>query len=67
VGAKVMLSSLVGGARALRSQSTPTADAVLVTYYPLGNGFRVKPPSAVAKDLDGVVQQYPDKRFTCWK
>lgn len=61
VGAKVMLSSLVGGARALAEPVNARADAVLVTYYPLSDGFRVKSPSAVAKDLEGVVQQYPDK------
>jgi len=61
VGAKVMLPSLVGGSRALADPVNAHADAVLVTYYPLGDGFRVKPPTAVAKDLGGVVQQYPDK------
>ena len=61
VGAKIMLPSLVGGARALAEPVNAHADAVLTTYYPLGDAFRVKPPTAVAKDLGGVVQQYPDK------
>lgn len=61
VGSKVMLASLVGGARAFAESVNAHADAVLATYYPLGDGFRVKPSSAVAQDLDGLVQQYPDK------
>jgi hypothetical protein len=61
VGAKVMLPSLLGGARALAEPVNAHADAVLATYYPLGDGFRVKPPTAVAKDLGALLQQYSDK------
>jgi len=61
VGAKIMLPSLVGGGRALAEPVNAHADAVLTTYYPLGDDFRVKPPTAVAKDLGALLQQYPDK------
>jgi hypothetical protein len=61
VGAKVMFSSLLGDARALAEPVNAHADAVLTTYYPLGEGFRVKPPTVVEKDLGALLQQYPDK------
>jgi hypothetical protein len=61
VGAKVMLPSLLGGARALAEPVNAQADAVLTTYYPLADGFRVKPTTVVEKDLGALLQQYPDK------
>jgi hypothetical protein len=56
-----MLPALIGQMHTLPELVNAKADAVLVTYYPLGDGFQVKPPTAAAKDLGGVVQQYPDK------
>ena len=61
VGTKVMLPSLIGENHALAKAMNVHADAVLTTYYPLGDGFRVKTRAEVDKDLNAVFQQYKHK------
>jgi hypothetical protein len=60
VGAKIMLPSLIGPNAAFARAVNEHADAVLTTYYPLGDGFRVKTPENVAKDLNAVFAQYKE-------
>lgn len=61
VGTKVMLGSLVGNTRPLAAAVNAHADAVMTTYYPLGDGFRVKTPADVEQDLKAVMRQSKNK------
>ncbi len=63
VGTKVMLPSLIGGTRSLAKSVNAHADAIFTTYYPLGDGFRVKPQAAVQADLAALLENYPMKPF----
>jgi hypothetical protein len=61
VGTKVMLPSLIGDSSTLAEAVNQYADAILTTYYPLGDGFRLKTPAIVDKDMNAVFEQYEDK------
>jgi hypothetical protein len=61
VGTKVMLPSLIGKAAVLATPVNAHADAILTTYYPLGDGFRVKTAADVEKDLSALFSHYRDK------
>ena len=53
-----------GPASAFVQSINQHADEVLLTYYPLDDSFRVRPPSSVAADFDAAVALFPGKRIT---
>ena len=60
VGAKATYGGLMGDSQSALQALNARADALLVTYYPLGPDFAAHPPSAVQGDVDRLLAAYPD-------
>lgn len=58
VGTKAMMPSVIGGLKNEIQSINRHADAAFVTYYPLGDGFRVKPPTVVHQDIASLATLY---------
>ena len=61
VGAKVTVDGLVDYAAAPAASLNTWTDVVLTTYYPLGTGFSILPPTTVRGVFDEVVAHYPTR------
>lgn len=55
VGVKTTYSAITGSQRQLISELNSNADAVMVTYYPLGDNFKVRSPSVVQDEMGSLV------------
>lgn len=60
VGVKATYGGLIGFARESLLRLGRRAGAVFVTYYAIGEDFRVKSPQEVEADIDGLIAAYPD-------
>jgi hypothetical protein len=60
VGIKATDAGLTGYAREPLQRLTRSAGAVFVTYYAIGDDFRVKSPEQVEADIERLVEIYPD-------
>ena len=60
VGVKATYGGLMGSGRDSLERIANEAGAVFVTYYAIGDGFRVKGPDEVEADIDSLVAAYPD-------
>jgi hypothetical protein len=61
IGTKAMFAGLTGHAREYLQQLNRSSDVIMVTYYPLDDGFTVRDPSVVAADLQALTAAYPDR------
>lgn len=61
VGAKAMLPGLIGYAKSEMLTVNRHSDVTMATYYPLGDGFRVKHPSVVRNDVKTLIDLYKGK------
>jgi|GEM_PF-703319 len=61
VGSTITLDGLTQDKVLLSAQHNEITDAVLTTYYPLDDGFQVKPPATVFEDIDRLLSLYPDQ------
>ena len=59
VGVVVSFTGLTGPDKALFQSLNASSDIISVTYYPLTGDFKVRPPSAVASDVQAVLEAYP--------
>jgi hypothetical protein len=56
VGCKTTFSGRSGLSDRLLNQMDQSADAIMLTYYPLDSGFKTRPPDEVASDFDVMIQ-----------
>lgn len=61
IGTKIMFDGLVGDSSGFARTLNLAADVIMVTYYPLSQGFSVKDPDSVREDFDRIASMYPQK------
>ena len=61
VGTKIIFGGLTGYADAFAQSINQHSDVVLVTYYPLANGFRPQDPVVVNDSFAQVTSRYPGR------
>ena len=63
IGTKIMFDGLIGPMSGSAENLNQTSDVIMVTYYPLSDGFSVKDPDSVLEDFDQIASMYPQKKI----
>lgn len=61
VGVKIMYAGLSNYAKPYANSINQHSDVILVNYYPLDEGFRIKGPGVVPEVFETVTSLYPDQ------
>jgi hypothetical protein len=61
VGVSIMFGGHVGKAAGYAAAINEQADSVMVSYYPLTPGFKVREPRVVHDDFDAICKMYPGR------
>lgn len=61
MGVKATHTGLTEQHVALLQDLNRPSDVIMVTYYPLGSGFHVRPPAVIEEDLQALMDLYPER------